>query len=80
MVVNRASGVPHGRGTPQELLAARRVDGAEQRFTRAVDFGFSKGPDETFAFWNRDSILSDVVRVVREVRFECVGQLNKREG
>ena len=37
----------------QELLAARRVDGAEQLFTRAVDFGFSKGPDETFAFWNR---------------------------
>lgn len=49
----------------QELLAARGVDGAEQMFTRAVDFGFSKGPDETFAFWGHDSILADVVRAIR---------------
>lgn len=49
----------------QELLAAREVDGAEQLFTRAVDFGFSKGPDETFAFWGHDSILADVVRAIR---------------
>src|SRR6187551_3909385 len=44
----------------QELLAARQVDGAEQFFTRANDFGFTKGPDETFTFWNKDSVLSDV--------------------
>lgn len=49
----------------QELLAARRVDGAEQLFTRAVDFGYSKGPEETFEFWGRDSILADVVRAIR---------------
>src|SRR5512145_2189502 len=43
-----------------ELLAARRIDGAEQFFTRAVDFGYSKGPDETLATWGREEILSDV--------------------
>lgn len=52
----------------QELLAARRVDGAEQFFTRANDFGFSKGPDETLKIWDRDKVLSDVVWVIRKFR------------
>jgi LmbE family N-acetylglucosaminyl deacetylase len=52
----------------QELLAARRYDGAEQFFTRALDFGFSKHSDETLRFWNRDSILSDMVWVIRSFR------------
>jgi LmbE family N-acetylglucosaminyl deacetylase len=56
----------------QELLAARRVDGAEQFFTRALDFGFTKNPEETFAFWGRDSILSDVVRVIRRFRPDVI--------
>jgi len=51
-----------------ELLAARHVDGAEQYFSRAVDFGFSKGPDETLEFWGRDSILADMVWVIRGYR------------
>ena len=41
----------------QELLAARRTDGSEQFFTRALDFGFSKGPKETLDIWNHDLIL-----------------------
>jgi len=49
----------------QELLAARRIDGAEQFFTRAVDFGYSKGPDETLEKWGREAVLGDVVRVIR---------------
>ncbi len=49
----------------QELLAARRIDGAIQFFTRANDFGFSKTPDETFRIWDRKAVLSDVVRVIR---------------
>jgi len=49
----------------QELLAARRMDGAEQRFTRALDFGFSKNSDETLRFWGRDSVLADVVWAIR---------------
>src|SRR5690349_22608669 len=52
----------------EELLAARRIDGGKQYFSRAFDFGFSKSADETFRHWPKDSILGDVVRVVRAVR------------
>ena len=52
----------------EELLAARRVDGALQYFTRAYDFGFSKDTIDTYKHWQRDSILGDVVRVVRAFR------------
>jgi len=52
----------------QELLAARRIDGAEQFFTRAMDFGFSKSADETFAKWGHDAILADVVWIIRRFR------------
>ena len=45
----------------QELLAARRIDGAEQFFTRARDFGYSKSPDETLRIWGQDAVLADVV-------------------
>jgi len=56
----------------QELLAARRMDGAEQRFTRAVDFGFSKNADETLAFWGHDSVLADVVWAIRSYRPDVI--------
>lgn len=49
----------------QELLAARRVDGGNQYFTRANDFGYSKHPDETLNIWNKDEVLSDVVWAIR---------------
>ena len=52
----------------EELLAARRVDGAHQFFTRAYDFGFSKSAQETYAHWPKDSLLNDVVKVVRSWR------------
>ena len=56
----------------QELLAARRIDGAEQFFTRAVDFGFTKSSDETLAIWGHDAILSDVVWVIRNFRPDII--------
>ncbi|MCX7605173.1 MAG: PIG-L family deacetylase [Bryobacteraceae bacterium] len=56
----------------QELLAARRVDGAEQFFTRAIDFGFSKTAAETLAKWGREEVLSDVVWVIRAFRPDVV--------
>jgi LmbE family N-acetylglucosaminyl deacetylase len=56
----------------QELLAARRIDGAEQFFTRAVDFGYSKTAEETFDFWGRNEILSDIVRVIRRFRPDVI--------
>jgi LmbE family N-acetylglucosaminyl deacetylase len=52
----------------EELLAARRVDGGRQFFTRAYDFGFSKSAEETYRHWPRDTLLGDVVRVVRAFR------------
>src|SRR5690606_11871348 len=52
----------------EELLAARRLDGARQFFTRAYDFGFSRSADEAFTQWPRDSLLADVVLVVRRYR------------
>ncbi|HWC76479.1 MAG TPA: PIG-L family deacetylase, partial [Blastocatellia bacterium] len=51
-----------------ELLAARRIDGASQFFTRAFDFGFSKSRDETLSKWDREAVLSDMVRVIRTFR------------
>lgn len=51
-----------------ELLAARSIDGGQQRFSRANDFGYSKHHDETFAIWNKESVLSDVVRLVRQLQ------------
>ena len=56
----------------QELLASRRIDGGEQYFTRAVDFGFSKSAEETFRKWGRETILEDVVWVVRNYRPDVV--------
>src|SRR5687767_12754602 len=52
----------------EELLAARRIDGARQYFTRAYDFGFSKSAEETYTHWPRDSVLNDVMRIVRHFR------------
>ena len=56
----------------QELLAARRIDGAEQFFTRAVDFGYSKSAKETFEIWGKQKILSDVVWVIRKFRPDVI--------
>ncbi|HEY7407884.1 MAG TPA: PIG-L family deacetylase [Gemmatimonadaceae bacterium] len=52
----------------EELLTARRLDGATQYFTRAYDFGFSKSADETYTHWPKDSVLRDVVTVIRAYR------------
>lgn len=56
----------------QELLAARRIDGGHQFFTRANDFGFSKNVNETLAVWGKDEILADVVRVFRQFQPDVV--------
>ena len=56
----------------QELLEARRIDGGEQFFTRAVDFGFSKNAAESFEKWGKQEVLSDVVRVIRMFRPDII--------
>ncbi|HEX7652336.1 MAG TPA: PIG-L family deacetylase [Verrucomicrobiae bacterium] len=52
----------------EELLAARRQDGGQQFFTRAMDFGFSKDYRETLQIWNKDQVVADMVRVIRTFR------------
>src|SRR6056297_2755362 len=56
----------------QELLAARRVDGGEQLFSRANDFGYSKHPEETLKIWNKAAILSDVVWAIRKCKPDVI--------
>ena len=56
----------------QELLAARRIDGGDQFFTRAVDFGYSKSADESFEKWNREDILYDAVWVIRKFQPDVI--------
>jgi LmbE family N-acetylglucosaminyl deacetylase len=61
-----------GVARTQELLAARRLDGGQQFFSRAMDFGFSKDSRETLRIWDQQEVLSDIVRVIREFRPDVV--------
>ncbi len=55
-----------------ELLGARSIDGGEQFFTRANDFGFSKHPDETLAIWNKEEVMHDIIKVIRTFKPDIV--------
>ena len=61
-----------GVARTQELLAARRLDGGRQFFTRAIDFGFSKDYLETLGIWDRRQVVADMVRVIRTFRPDVV--------
>jgi LmbE family N-acetylglucosaminyl deacetylase len=65
-------GEPLGVARTQELLAARRLDGGRQYFTRAKDFGFSKDYRETLRIWERQAVLADIVRVIRSFRPDVI--------
>ncbi|HEY2824281.1 MAG TPA: PIG-L family deacetylase, partial [Gemmatimonadales bacterium] len=65
-------GIALGLLRTQELASARRIDGAQQFFTRAFDYGFSRTLDEAEHFWPMDSVLKDVVRIVRRFKPEIV--------
>lgn len=56
----------------QELVQARKIDGGEQFFSRANDFGFSKHPDETFEIWDKQQVLSDLVYVIRKFQPDVI--------
>ena len=71
-LIGEEQGVELGLIRTQELLAARRIDGAEQFFTRAYDFGYSKTPQETFTKWDKEKILSDVVWVIRKFQPDVI--------
>jgi LmbE family N-acetylglucosaminyl deacetylase len=71
-LIGDEQGIALGLVRTQELLAARKIDGAEQFFSRAYDFGFSKSPQETFTKWDKEKILSDVVWVIRKFRPDVI--------
>ncbi len=56
----------------EELLAARRIDGGEQRFTRANDFGYSKHPKETLKIWDKEKVLGDVIWAIRNIKPDVI--------
>jgi LmbE family N-acetylglucosaminyl deacetylase len=71
-LIGEEQGTELGLIRTQELLAARRVDGAEQFFTRAFDFGFSKSTDEALQLWGKDRVLSDVVWIIRKFQPDVI--------
>ena len=71
-LIGDEQGIELGMIRTQELLAARRIDGAEQFFTRAFDFGFSKSTDEALKLWGHEKILSDAVWVIRKFRPDVI--------
>ena len=56
----------------QELIAARKLDGGRQFFTRAIDYGYSKSPEEALRIWDHQAVLGDVVRVIRTFRPDVI--------
>jgi LmbE family N-acetylglucosaminyl deacetylase len=71
-LIGDEQGVELGLIRTQELLAARRIDGAEQFFTRAYDFGFSKSTEEATGIWGKEKVLADVVWVIRKFQPEVI--------
>ncbi len=71
-LIGKEQGIPLGIVRTNELLEARKIDGAEQYFTRAYDFGYSKTSEETLTMWNEDSILSDMVWVIRSMQPDII--------
>src|SRR5450631_4167559 len=71
-LIGDEQGVELGLIRTQELLAARRVDGAEQFFARAYDFGFSKTTEEALKTWDKDKMLSDLVWIIRKFQPDII--------
>ena len=71
-IIGSEKGVALGVLRTSELLEARRIDNAEQYFTRAYDFGYSKSAEETLTHWNREDILGDVVWNIRRFRPDII--------
>ena len=71
-LIGNEQGIELGLIRTQELLAARRMDGAEQYFSRAYEFGFSKNADEALRIWDREQVLSDVVWVIRNFKPDVI--------
>lgn len=71
-LIGNEQGIELGMIRTQELLSARRIDGGEQFFSRAYDFGFSKNTEEAFRIWDKEKILNDVVWVIRKFQPDVI--------
>ena len=71
-LIGDEQGIDLGLIRTQELLAARRTDGAEQFFSRAFDFGFSKSTDEAMEKWGKEKVLSDAVWIIRKFQPDII--------
>ena len=71
-LIGDEQGIALGLIRTQELLAARRLDGANQFFSQAIDFGFSKSTEEALRIWNKELILSNLVYVIRKTRPDII--------
>jgi len=71
-LIGPEQGIELGLIRTQELLAARKQDGAEQYFTRAYEFGFSKSSEEALRIWDKEKILSDIVWVIRKYQPDVI--------
>lgn len=71
-LIGKELGIELGQIRTQELIKAREIDGGKQYFTRALDFGYSKSPDETFQNWNKEKVLADVVWAIRRFQPDII--------
>lgn len=71
-LIGNEQGIELGLIRTQELLAARRIDGGQQFFTRAFDFGYSKRTDEALAIWDKEKVLADAVWVIRNFKPDVI--------
>ena len=71
-LIGKEQGIELGMIRTQELLAARRIDGAEQYFSTAYEFGFSKSSDEALRIWDHEKVLSDAVLVIRKFQPDII--------
>ncbi|MFN4083735.1 MAG: PIG-L family deacetylase [Bacteroidia bacterium] len=71
-LIGSEQGIELGMIRTHELLEARKIDGGIQFFTRAYDFGYSKSPEETLTKWNKDSVLADMVYIIRTFKPDVI--------
>lgn len=71
-LIGTEQGIELGLIRTQELLAARKIDKGEQFFSSAYDFGFSKTPEETFSFWDKQRVLAEAVWLIRKFRPDVI--------
>lgn len=71
-LIGKELGIELGQIRTQELIKARETDGGRQFFTRAMDFGYTKNPNETFQNWDKEKVLADVVWVIRSFRPDII--------